>query len=112
MKNFLNLKWLVLSLVMVSFAVGNIAADESHVETDSTFVQADSAAVAQDSAQSTTTWGVKLDEVMDHHRFLFNIITSALAAIIVLFLVFILLRPHIHVKPIIAIQENHKWHLE
>lgn len=107
-KNLSNLKWIVSLLILLTFAVGNVRADGNDLSITAP-IAADSAAVAQDSAQSTTTWGVKLDEVMDHHRFLFNIITSALAAIIVLFFVFILLRPHIHVKPIVAIQENHKW---
>ena len=99
--NLSNFKWIVLPLMLLTFAVSNVKADVNDLSI-STVVAADSVVVAPDSVQSAISWSDKFDQVLDNHRFLFGIIASGIAAILVLFVFFAWLRPRFEIMPIVA----------
>ena len=103
--NLSNFKWIVLPLMLLTFAVSNVKADVNDLSI-STVVAADSVVVAPDSVQSAISWSDKFDQVLDNHRFLFGIIASGIAAILVLFVFFAWLRPRLKIMPIVAYHEE------
>ena len=103
--NLSNYKWIVLPLMLLTFAVGNVRADGSDLSITAP-IAADSVVVAPDSMQSTISWSDKFDEVLNNHRFLFGIIASGIAAILVLFVFFAWLRPRLKIMPIVAYHEE------
>ena len=106
MKNVLNFKWFTLPLILIIFTVGSANADVDYLS-NSAYVSADSIAITHASAaQNDLSWSEKFEQVVDNHRFLFSILASGIAAIIVLFLFFISLRPKLEIMPIVAYHDD------
>lgn len=103
--NLSNFRWIVLPLILLTFAVGNVRADGNDLSITAP-IAADSVVVAPDTVQSTISWSDKFDEMLDNHHFIFGVIASSLAAIITLLLFFCVLRPKVKIYPRVAVLQK------
>ena len=107
MKNVLNLRWLVLPLMLMILAAGNVRADVSDLSISAP-IAADSIAEAQDLTQEALSWHTQFNQFVDDYRFELGILASVFAAIIVLFLFFVVFRPRLEILPKVAYYEVHE----
>lgn len=101
MKNFLKFRWIVLPLMLMVLAVGNVRADVNDLSIIVPMA-ADSIVEAQDFAQETSNWHAHFNQIVDDYRFEFGILASMAAAIFALVLFFSFLRPRLKILPIVA----------
>lgn len=103
MKNVLNLRWLVLPLMLMILAAGNVRADVSDVA-----ITASTSADSIVEVQEASSWHAQFNQIVDDYRFVFGILASVFAAIIVLFLFFFIFRPRLEILPKVAYYEVHE----
>lgn len=101
MKNVLDFKWLVLPMMLTILVVGHINADVIN-SADSIVAQTDSVSAV---ANITDTNSATTDKT---YSLLFGVLGSAIAAIVLLIMYYLILRPRFEVMPIVAYEKDGK----
>lgn len=103
LKFLLNIRWIVVLIAINHICNANADVNDLSIQTNN---PKDIVIVTTDSIQSISTFHATFENAVREYSFFFAVIASGLAAIIVLFLFFLLFRPRLEVMPIVAFQDG------